>query len=244
MRWLWASLVALCGVGAAAWWLGGETGTTAVDAGPPPTTGPTQPTQPTPPLTPATAPTPTPTITATSPAVQGASLPLGLDAVIPAATVAPGHVSRTAAGALSCDGRYEVAGDGTREHPYLLSWELLTSAEDSYVPRLGMSAIPQRVALLQGSWVTVSGYIAFPLVATETDEVLLMLNQWDGCCIGVPPTPYDAVEVRLDHAIEIGKRHQIQYATITGKLEIDPYVVDKWLVGLYLMEDASLTMDM
>ncbi|MDA0802667.1 MAG: DUF3299 domain-containing protein [Planctomycetota bacterium] len=167
-----------------------------------------------------------------------------MDATISAATVSPGNITRLPSGALSCDGRYELTGDGTRERPYQVTWEFLTSAEDTYVPRLGMSAVPQRLAILQNSWVTVSGYIAYPLVATETDEVLLMLNQWDGCCIGVPPTPYDAVEVRLEHAIEVGRRHQIQYATITGKLEIDPYVVDKWLVGLYLMEDASLTTDL
>ena len=34
-------------------------------------------------------------------------------------------------------------------------------------------------------------------IVGEVNEALVMLNQWDGCCIGVPPTPYDAVEVRL-----------------------------------------------
>ncbi len=240
MRLFWAVLVALGALGFGAWWMGNEPDAgQAVVAETAPSSADQPPSQPPEPLPVVVA----PPVAPLQP-MQADSLPIGLDAVIPSATVAPGRVSRTAAGALQCDGRYEIAGDGSREHPYQITWELLTSAEDTYVPRLGMSAVPQRVALLQGSWVTVSGYIAFPLVATETDEVLLMLNQWDGCCIGVPPTPYDAVEVRLGHAIEVGKRHQIQYATITGKMEIDPYVVDKWLVGLYLMEDASLSMDM
>lgn len=247
MRGFWLLMIVLCAVGAVAWWMGGgDESDSPLPAIAPTITAPVEPTVPGVAPPPVAPPVITPPPTTTPPAEPSAAkgLPIGMDATIPAATITGGNIERSAAGDLLCDGKFTIMGEGTRERPYQVSWELLTSAEDTYVPRLGLKAIPQRVALLQGKWVSMSGYIAFPLVATESDEVLLMLNQWDGCCIGVPPTPYDAVEVRLESAIEVGKRHQINYATITGIFTIDPYVADTWLVGLYLMENASITMDL
>ncbi len=159
---------------------------------------------------------------------------------IPQATIEPGKIVRRDDGSILADGVWEILGSGTRDDPYEVSWELLISASDSYIPRLGERKLPERIAILDGAWVRISGYIAFPLIATESEELLLMLNQWDGCCIGVPPTPYDAVEVRLRSAIEVGARHSFRYGSLTGILQVEPYIVEKWLVGLYVMEQASL----
>jgi hypothetical protein len=67
-----------------------------------------------------------------------------------------------------------------------------------------------------------------------------MLNQWDGCCIGVPPTPYDAIEVRLASEIRGWTKHTINFGSIEGILRVEPYLVENWLVGLYLIEDGKL----
>ena len=47
-------------------------------------------------------------------------------------------------------------------------------------------------------------------MAESADASLMMLNQWDGCCIGVPPTPYDAIEVKLKEAAKAtrGSNHR------------------------------------
>jgi hypothetical protein len=74
----------------------------------------------------------------------------------------------------------------------------------------------------------------------ETREILCMLNQWDGCCIGVPPSPYDAIEVQLVEPIKPNRRHAFQFGTVTGRLRVDPMLVENWLVGLYRMEEAEL----
>jgi len=66
-----------------------------------------------------------------------------------------------------------------------------------------------------------------------------MLNQWDGCCIGVPPTPYDAIEVTLANPANRTQRFAVE-GRIVGKFTVDPYLVGDWLVGLYLLEDARL----
>lgn len=170
-------------------------------------------------------------------------LSVGLDARIEDATVKAGMLKRED-GEIIADGNFIIRGSGTKEDPYEVSWDLLQSSSNTYVPRLSEKIIPQRLAMLHGKWVTIAGYIAFPIVSTESDELLAMLNQWDGCCIGVPPSPYDAVEVKLTTPVEVGLKHQIRFASITGILRIQPYVMERWLVGLYLMDDATLSQDM
>ena len=170
----------------------------------------------------------------------------GLDRKIAGSTVVAGNIvpktdARTGERLLYADGRYEIRGEGTKESPYRVSWECLASASETYVPRLNEHDMPQRVALLDGAWVQVEGYLAFPLMVSETKELLVMLNQWDGCCIGVPPTPYDAVEVKLhEPAKRSGAHATFNFGGIKGRLRVDPYLIENWLVGLYVLEDAAM----
>ncbi len=180
---------------------------------------------------------------ATAPAPGG--LDLGMHAEIPSATIARGSLVRQPDGSIVADGRYRISGAGTAEEPYRVSWECLSSASETFVPRLGETTIPQRIAMLDGKVVRIEGYVAFPLMQQETREVLLMLNQWDGCCIGVPPTPYDAIEVKLVEPIKNTRRHaNFTYGGVTGVLKVEPYLVENWLVGLYTMEGATYSGEM
>lgn len=178
-----------------------------------------------------------------SPTLPAGDLTLGLDATIKDATVRAGTLVQKQ-GSISADGTFDIPGAGTKESPYEITWELLVSASDTYIPRLGEKVIPQRIAMLHGKYVRISGFIAFPLVTTESDECLVMLNQWDGCCIGVPPSPYDAIEVKLSTPADNSKRHIVRIGTIEGVLRVDPYLVERWLVGLYTMDGATLSMEM
>ena len=170
----------------------------------------------------------------------------GLDRKIAGSTIVPGNIvpktdARTGERLLYADGRYEIRGDGTEASPYRVSWECLASASETYVPRLNEHDMPQRVALLDGAWVQIEGYLAFPLMVSETKELLVMLNQWDGCCIGVPPTPYDAIEVKLlEPAKRSGAHATFNFGGVKGRLRVDPYLIENWLVGLYVLEDAAM----
>ena len=168
-------------------------------------------------------------------------LPLGLDRKIANATVTPGALMRQPDGSILADGKFRIEGEGTREKPYRIGWDCLASASQTFQPRLKENAIPQRVAMLDGAWVRLDGYFAIPLMLQESSEVLVMLNQWDGCCIGVPPTPYDALEARLVEPIKSNRRHAFNFGTVTGRLKVDPLLVENWLVGLYQLEEATLT---
>jgi len=193
--------------------------------------------------TPAAEPAPAPR----APVVRSAdAVNLGLDQPIKEAKVVAGNIvprkdEKTGEMLLYADGKYEIRGEGTAAKPYRVSWECLASASETYVPRLQQREIPQRIAMLDGKVVEVEGYLAFPLMVSETKELLVMLNQWDGCCIGVPPTPYDAIEVKLTEPAKRGGKHaSFNFGGVRGTLKVDPYLVENWLVGLYVMENAQM----
>jgi hypothetical protein len=143
-------------------------------------------------------------------------------------------------GSLLLDDHYVVSGKGTEAEPFKITWDLLTSSSQTLAPRQGKKRLPERITMFDGTWVELSGYIAFPLMVQEADELLLMLNQWDGCCIGVPPTPYDAIEVSLTKKVKGQDRFAVQ-GSLKGKLGVRPHLVGEWLVGVYVMDSATLS---
>ena len=146
---------------------------------------------------------------------------------------------------LLLDGRWKVEGKGTAAEPYRIGWDLLTAVKRVYQPRRGKDKIPEWIMALNGKRVTIEGYTLLPVGATSLKEMLVMLNQWDGCCIGVPPTPFDAIEVNLrdkltsDPGKVFGQGGAVSYGRITGRFEVDPYLSQGWLLGLYLINDAE-----
>jgi hypothetical protein len=153
--------------------------------------------------------------------------------------ITPSTVEPQPDGSILLDARFRIKGEGTKLKPYVIPWDLLTSAEEAFEPRAGKKKIPQRIAMLNDKYVTIKGYIAFPMMVSEPRELLMMLNQWDGCCIGVPPTPYDAIEVQMDNAVNAEER-MATTGGITGRFVVKPYIVGDWLVGLYLLERGEM----
>ena len=135
-------------------------------------------------------------------------------------------------------GRVTIPGSGTEADPYELPWGVLISAIRTYNPRLEMTDLPGWADALNNKHVRLTGFAFLPVIASETDEVLLMLNPWDGCHMGAPPTPYDSVEVMLDEPVNMGGRNG--FVTVTGKFNVDPFLVRGWLVSLYTMDGARL----
>lgn len=141
---------------------------------------------------------------------------------------------------LTLNGRYRVFGAGTEADPYRIDFDALGALEQDYAPKTeGKTEVPEWIRPLDGKVVEMTGFIAFPFIAPSSEECMVMLNQWDGCCIGVPPTPYDAVEVHLREAVSLANGVP-NYGTVRGVFRTDPYLVNGWLIGLYVMEDARL----
>lgn len=176
------------------------------------------------------------------------------DPPAPVSTPAPATAEPAAAGTVTSvpvklekqedgwtrvDDRFMIRGAGTAEDPYVIPWDILVSASETYRPRLGRKIVPDRVTMLNGKHVRVTGFVLFPMLMQETKELLLMRNQWDGCCIGVPPTPYDAVEVKL---LDTATRADmfVQYATLEGVMKVEPYVNRDWLLGMYILENTKV----
>jgi hypothetical protein len=168
--------------------------------------------------------------------------PIPFSTAWPEERVMPGRMVRTPDGSMVLDGRFRVTGSGTQRDPYVLPWSLIESAQETYNPRLGKLRIPQRLAVFDGTYVRISGYIAFPITTSDPKEMLVMLNQWDGCCIGVPPTAYDAIEVRLLRGASTAERAAV-HGTLTGRFKIEPYEDSGWLLGLYILDEGELQVD-
>lgn len=137
-------------------------------------------------------------------------------------------------------GELTIPGRGTASSAYVISWDVLRSVQRQYDPKKSKDDLPGWLGAIDGKQVVIEGNTLVALVASETDELLVMQNPWDGCCIGVPPTPYDAVEVKLNRPVTFGYS-AVGYGAIKGTMKIDPYVVSGWLMGLYVIEDATYT---
>ena len=206
------------------------------------------------PTPPTSTPTPTPT---PSPTPTTPSVPVDVASPKPAETVqspspqgtvgakpgvyevAPNTIENQPDGSMLVDGKFKITGDGSVERPYDVPWDLLIGSEKTYNPTEKLTRIPQAVAMLDGKYVRLTGYVAFPMYVQEPRELLSMLNQWDGCCIGVPPTPYDAVEVTLKQTVNEDDR-MATFGAVEGRFGVKPYVVGDWLVGLYIMDEGVL----
>jgi hypothetical protein len=187
----------------------------------------------------------TATSTAPAKAASNGAAPSGDAAQMPAIEtlggygVLPPSAERKPDGSILLDGKFLVKGEGTLENPYQVTWELLTSVDAEFDPHAGKKKLPYRIAMLHDKYIKLGGFIAFPMNMQQPKELLLMLNQWDGCCIGVPPTPYDAIEVTLDTMVE-GEDRFATNGSLIGKFQVKPYVVGDWLVGLYVMDRGGL----
>lgn len=150
----------------------------------------------------------------------------------------PVKIERKEDGTVLLDGIFTVKGAGTKESPYIAPWEMVVTAQETYDPGQKKDEVPGAVMFLDGKHVRLTGYVCFPMYVPEPKEMLTMLNQWDGCCIGVPPTPYDAVEVHLAKKVKTDDRYAV-YGTVEGVFRVKPYLSGNWLIGLYLLEDAT-----
>ena len=138
------------------------------------------------------------------------------------------------------DGKYMVRGSGSESDPYQITWELLTSAARTVDASKSIYEVPGRIADLRGAWVQISGYWAPPLQVFQTKEAMFMLNKWDGCCIGLPPTPFDSIEATFTKPFAVQGQHVYRYGTIKGRLEIEPFAAGMFLLGFYRLHDAVM----
>jgi len=180
--------------------------------------------------------------TGASGADAGEAFELMNHADFPLDKVIPARATKRADGAIVVDGRFVVTGEGTKASPYKVPWDLLVSAQEVYKPRSGLKKMPQRVTFLHDKYVKIVGFVAFPITSTNPKELLAMLNQWDGCCIGYPPTVFDAIEVALAGTPTNTQRMSV-HGALDGRFRVDPYDEDGWIVGLYIMREGVLSPD-
>ena len=155
---------------------------------------------------------------------------------------APDPIAAPSSGERLIDGRFSVAGAGTRDDPFILPWPLMLSANETFQPHADMEELPDWCDELDGAWVEISGFLFLPIVEEETDDLLVMRYEWDGCCIGLPPSAFDSFEVTLAEPLPL-QRNTFDYGSVIGRLKVDPWTRDGWVLGLYLLNEATLVRD-
>jgi hypothetical protein len=166
--------------------------------------------------------------------------PIGAKSSVAIDTRSPSEITRRIdARTLELDGRFRLVGTGSADDPYRISWELLTSAASVIDPVHGLLTPPPWVRAVDGSYVEISAYYSTAVRVSTTQNVLLTLNRWDGCCIGLPPTPFDAIDVTLAASLDMRGLHLFRFGTFRGRLVVEPFVAGTYLLGLYRLEDAS-----
>ena len=234
--WIIAATVLVLAAIAAAWWP--RAGTTGVDV--------------------AVRPAEVALVCPQPPVIDPVAAPVTAAVADPVAVVAPPVVTTTATTApkvtvgakaaieridhqtVRIDGKYVVRGSGSKSDPYQITWELLTSAARTVDASKSIYEVPGRIADLRGAWVQISGYWAPPLQVFQTKEAMFMLNKWDGCCIGLPPTPFDSIEATFTKPFAVQGQHLYRYGTIKGRLEIEPFAAGMFLLGFYRLHDAVM----
>ena len=155
-------------------------------------------------------------------------------------TRSPADITRRIdARTLELDGRFRIIGNGSPDDPYRISWELLTSASTFVDPEQKALTPPPWVRALEGSYIEISAYYSTALRVPTTKHLLLTFNRWDGCCIGLPPTAFDAIDTTLAAALDMRGEHLFRYGTFRGRLVVEPFMAGTYLLGLYRLEDAS-----
>ncbi|RLS62827.1 MAG: hypothetical protein DWH97_11075 [Planctomycetota bacterium] len=139
---------------------------------------------------------------------------------------------------IELDKRFRVIGGGRDDDPYRISWELLTSASAYIDPAQLAVTPPPWIRLLDDTVVEISGYYSTPLRVDRTKSLMLTLNRWDGCCVGLPPTPFDAIDLVLREPMEMKGLHLLRFGTFRGRMRVEVFEAAGYLIGLYRIEDA------
>lgn len=149
------------------------------------------------------------------------------------------QLTRMADGALLVDELYIVHGQGTAADPYVVTWDLLLSASETFAPADGRWEVPRRLKWLDGKQLQVKGFVTSPTRATTSDHVLLTWSAQDACCQGPPANPCQAIEVKLERSITL-ETHVLIGVTVEGTFKVHPRMAGGLRMSLFHFENARV----
>ena len=94
---------------------------------------------------------------------------------------------------------------------------------------------PPWIRLLDGTSIQISGYYSTPVRVTVAKNLLLTLDRWDGCCIGVPPTPFDAIDITMREPLLMRGMHLKRFGTFRGRFAVECVDAAGFLLGCFLL---------
>lgn len=142
-------------------------------------------------------------------------------------------------GASLVDQLYIVRGQGTAADPYVVTWDMLLSASETFAPADGRWEVPQRLKWLDGKQLQIKGFLTSPTRANKSDHLLLTWSAQDACCNGVPANPCQTVEVKLESPITL-ETHVMIGVTVEGTFKVHPRMAGGLRMSLFHLENARV----
>ncbi|MCI0342031.1 MAG: DUF3299 domain-containing protein [Planctomycetales bacterium] len=122
--------------------------------------------------------------------------------------------------------------------PTEVSFPLLESVTKPIGEAKTLDDLPKEVRDMDGKEVLLMGHLLVPYASGTVREFLIAKYPWDGCCMGVPPTIYTAVEVVLAKGQRLSDP-TAPLVTVRGRLSVKPQFIDGYPTGLYKIEEAK-----
>ncbi len=119
-----------------------------------------------------------------------------------------------------------------------VSFPLLESVGKPIGEAKTLDDIPKEVRDMDGKEVLLMGHLLVPYASGTVREFLIAKYPWDGCCMGVPPTIYTAVEVVLSKGQRLSDP-TAPLVTVRGRFVVSPQFIDGYPTGLYKIEEAK-----
>ena len=99
--------------------------------------------------------------------------------------------------------------------------------------------MPKRLRWLDGKQLQIKGFLTSPTRANKSDHLLLTWSALDACCLGPPPNPCQAVEVKLESPITLD-RHVLIGVTVEGTFKLEPRVIGGLGLSLFRLDNARV----
>jgi hypothetical protein len=141
------------------------------------------------------------------------------------------HLTEAVEGAVpNPDKPAEAPKEGT------LTFALLESAQEASAA--GEIKIPDAVQAYHGKWVTITGHVLLSWASEEITQFQLAKNPWDGCCMGVPPSYFNAVRVQMAPGKAFSNRFD-RVGTLSGKFRAEIKKTENGYVdAIYWLDEA------
>jgi hypothetical protein len=128
-----------------------------------------------------------------------------------------------------------------RKDPYLISWELLVSAEETYAPHQDSYEIPARISYLNGKHIRIAATSSPQRIERAHRSCFSCETCGTGAALAYRPRRTTRSKTSLKEPLSADDLAFANFGTLDGVLKVDPLVKGAWLLGLFVVGTEKCT---